>query len=69
MGTQAKKRPILVATIIPLMLLISPATAATLTGKADIHATRFNVWYRALFGHQRIARLCRRLTLSPALPS
>ena len=24
--------------------------------------TRFNVWFRVFFGHQRIARLCRRLT-------
>jgi hypothetical protein len=30
----------------------------------DIHAARFNVWFRALFGHQRVARLCRRMTHS-----
>jgi len=30
----------------------------------DIHAARFNVWFRALFGHQRVALLCRRLTQS-----
>ena len=30
----------------------------------DIHAARFNVWFQALFGHQRVARLRRRLTLS-----
>jgi hypothetical protein len=31
---------------------------------SDIEAARFNVRFRTLFGHQRIANLCRRMTLS-----
>ena len=30
----------------------------------DIPAARFDVWFRALFGHQRMAGLCRRMTQS-----
>lgn len=30
----------------------------------DIDAVRFNVRFRALFGHQSMARLCRRMTQS-----
>ena len=35
-------------------------TAPVLFG--DIHAASFNVRFRALFGHQGVARLCRRMT-------
>ena len=38
--------------------------AANAKSCGDIHAARFNVWFRAPFGHRRVARLCRRLTLS-----
>jgi hypothetical protein len=31
---------------------------------ADIDAARFNVRFRTLFGHQSMARLCRRMTQS-----
>jgi hypothetical protein len=33
----------------------------------DIDAARFNVRFRALFGHQSMARLCRRMTQSGLL--
>jgi hypothetical protein len=34
---------------------------------SDMQAAWSNVWCRALFGHQRVARLCRRMTLSGRL--